>query len=48
MATGLKGATRRASINDGRSERNAQLVKSRRRSDQLSKFAVEALSLIHI
>lgn len=44
MATGLKGATRRASINDGRSERNAQLVKSRRRSDQLSKFAVEAMS----
>ena len=46
MATGLKGATRRASINDRRSERNAQLVKARRRSDQLSKFAAEAMSQV--
>lgn len=46
MATGLRGATRRASINDKRSERNAQLVKARKRSDQLSKFAVEAMSSV--
>ena len=46
MATGLRGATRRASINDKRNERNAQLVKARRRSDQLSKFAVEAMSSV--
>ena len=46
MATGLRGATRRASINDGRSERNAQLVKSRKRSSQLSKIAVDAMSQV--
>lgn len=44
MATGLRGATRRPSINDKRNERNARLVKARKRSSQLSKMATEAMS----
>lgn len=44
MATGLRGATRRPSINDKRNERNARLVKARKRSSQLSKMASDAMS----
>lgn len=44
MATGLRGATRRPSINDKRNERNARLVKARKRSSQLSKMATDAMS----
>ena len=44
MATGLRGVTRLPSINDKRNERNARLVKARKRSSQLSKMAADAMS----